>query len=90
LNSKAKECARNRNAPLKPHRGWCEGFMKTEILSLWRRTERSQKLPSEFENKLIKFQRSGIGIRRRNKNSLSQIGNEDGTAVCSTFFAIMP
>jgi hypothetical protein len=55
--------------------------MKTESLSLRRRTKISPKLPSEFETKVTEFQRFVIGLRRRNKWSLSQIGNADETAI---------
>jgi hypothetical protein len=41
----------------------------------------SQKLPSEFETKLIKFQHFVIGVCRRSKYSLSKIGSADETAV---------
>jgi hypothetical protein len=41
----------------------------------------SQKLPSEFEANLIKFQHFVIGLSRRNKYPLSQIGQADETAV---------
>jgi hypothetical protein len=38
---------------------------------------------SEFETKLIEFWCFVIGLQRRNKHSLSQIGNADETAVFS-------
>jgi hypothetical protein len=81
LMPKAKECARNSTVPFKASRGWCEKFMKRESLSLRWRTNISQKLPSEFETKLIEFQRFIIGLRRRYKYSLSRIDNADETAV---------
>jgi hypothetical protein len=59
--SKAKECARNSNIPFKTSCGWCEKFMKRESLSLQQRANISQKLPSEFEAKLIEFQCFLIG-----------------------------
>jgi hypothetical protein len=72
--SKATECARNSNIPFRVSR---DKFMKRESLSLWRRTKISQKLRSEFETKLIEFQHFVTGLRRRNKYSLSQLGNAD-------------
>jgi hypothetical protein len=53
--SNAKECARNSNIPFKAYHGWREKFMKRESLSLQQWTKISQKLPSEFETKLIEF-----------------------------------
>jgi hypothetical protein len=84
--SKAKEYARNSNIPFKASRGWREKFMKRESLSLRGRAKISQNLPSVFGTKLVEFQRFVIGLRRRNKYSLSQIGNADETAV----FLYMP
>jgi hypothetical protein len=55
--SKAKECAGHSNIPFKASRGWYDKFMKTESLSLRRRTKSSHKLPSEVETKLTEFQR---------------------------------
>jgi hypothetical protein len=57
LISKAKECARKCIIPFEASRGWYEKFMKTEIVSLRRKTKISEKLPSEFETKLTEFQR---------------------------------
>jgi hypothetical protein len=44
-----------------------KGYRKRESLSLWRRTKISQKLSSEFEIKLIEFQRFIVRLRWRNK-----------------------
>jgi hypothetical protein len=88
--SKAKECARNSNIPFKATRGWCDKFMKRESLSLRQRTKISQKLPMEFETKLIEFQCFVIGLHQRNKYSLSQTGNADKTAVFSICLSIIP
>jgi cell division septal protein FtsQ len=50
----------------------------------------SQKLPSKFEIELIEFQRFVIGLRGRNKYSLSPMRNADETEVFSTSIAIIP
>jgi hypothetical protein len=64
--------------------------MKRESLLLRRRKKISQKLPSEFETELVEIQRFVIGLRRRNKYSISQIDSADETAVFSTCLAIIP
>jgi hypothetical protein len=64
--------------------------MKRERLSLWWRMKVSQKLPLKFETKLIEFQCFVIGLHRRNKYSLNQIGNADKTAGFSTCLTIIP
>jgi hypothetical protein len=89
--SEAKEYARNSNIPFKAYHGWREKFKKRESLSLRRRMKISQRLPLEFETKLIEFQCFVTGQRRRNKYSLSQIGNVDETAVFfSTGITVIP
>jgi hypothetical protein len=75
---------RHINIPFKASRGWCEKFIKRESLSLRGRKKISQKLASEFEPKLIEFQHFVIGVRRKNKYSLGQIGNLEETAVFSS------
>jgi hypothetical protein len=86
--SEAKECARNSNIPFQSSHGCCEKFMKGESL-LQLRIKISQKLSLEFETKLIILQCFVIGLHRRNKYSLSQIGNGDKTAVFSTCVTII-
>jgi hypothetical protein len=80
LMSKSKESDRKSNIPFKASRGWCEKFLKREML-LQRKTKISQKLLSEFETELTECQRFVNGLRRRNNYSLCQIGNADETAV---------
>jgi hypothetical protein len=67
----ARECVRNSNIPFKASHGWYEKFMKRESLSLQQRRKINQKLPLEFETKLVEFQRFVIGLCQRNKYSLS-------------------
>ena len=59
--------------------GWTRRFMKRNYLSVRRRTHMAQKLPKDFEEKVIQFQRFIIGKRRNNNYELSQIGNADQT-----------
>lgn len=81
IMSKAREIAKNVNISFKASRGWCEKFMKREGLTLRRRTTICQKLPNDFEEKLINFQRYVINLRRLHQYPLNQIVNADETAV---------
>lgn len=58
---------------------WCYSFLKRHNLSIRRRTHISQKLPEDYEEKLSNFQSFVIKMRKRNRYSLSQIGNADQT-----------
>ena len=59
--------------------GWAQRFMLRHQLSVRRRTRIAQKMPSDFEEKLLHFQRFIITKRKLNNYSLSQIGNADQT-----------
>ena len=59
--------------------GWCRRFMRRNLLSVRRRTHITQKLPSDFEDKLISFQRYIIKLRKLYDYELSQIGKTDQT-----------
>lgn len=59
LQAKARELLRERGlsrAHFKASRGWLQKFMKHFGFSLRRRTSIAQKLPGDFEEKLIEFQ----------------------------------
>ena len=58
---------------------WCYGFMRRKELSIRRRTHISQKLPEDYEDKLVQFQRFIIKQRKTYDFELSQIGNADQT-----------
>ncbi|CAC5369508.1 unnamed protein product [Mytilus coruscus] len=67
---------------LKNFRGsidWCYGFLRRHDLSIHRRTHISQKLPADYEDKLLEFQKYIIKVRKQNNYLLSQIGNADQT-----------
>lgn len=82
LSMKAKEEANTRGiAGFKASRGWCEKFMRRMNLSLRRRTSICQKLPTDFENKLINFQRYVIDLRKKLDYPMCHIGNADETPV---------
>jgi hypothetical protein len=56
-------------------------MMRRNGLSSRRRTSLCQKLPSDFEEKLLAFQKHVIGLRKANNYLLSQTGNADETPV---------
>ncbi|KAK2549135.1 Pogo transposable element with KRAB domain [Acropora cervicornis] len=58
---------------------WCHRFMDRHDLSICRRTTISQKLPENFEDKLLKFQRFITTEQKKHENDLSLIGNADQT-----------
>jgi hypothetical protein len=55
---------------------WVRWFLNCRQLSI-RRTTISQKLPEEYEEKLIDFQKFVISLRKKHGCLLSQIGNTD-------------
>lgn len=61
--------------------GWCRRMMRRFGLTLRRTTSVCQKLPGNFEEKLMSFQRYIIKLRKEHSYLLSQIGNADQTAV---------
>ena len=58
---------------------WCYAFMRCNYLSIRHRTHISQKLPENYEDKLVEFQRFIIKQRKQHDFELSQIGNADQT-----------
>lgn len=62
-------------------RGWVDRMMRRNGFSLRRRTTMCQKLPTDFEEKLTKFQRYVLDLRRKTDYALGQIGNADETPV---------
>lgn len=84
IRIKALTEARNRNIPreeFKASLGWCKRLMRRQGLSLRRRTTICQKLPNEFEEKLLSYQRYIIGERRKHNYPMSAMGNADETPV---------
>ncbi|KAM7312951.1 pogo transposable element with KRAB domain [Ixodes scapularis] len=80
---KALALARAKNIPsdFKASAGWIRRFMKREDLLIRRRTTMCQRLPAEYEDKLLSFQKSVSKLRREHGYILSQIGNADHTPV---------
>lgn len=65
----------------KASRGWVQKFMRRNGLSLRRRTTICQRLPAEYEERLVAFQRYVIKLRQEHNYLLGQIGNADQTPV---------
>ena len=60
-------------------KSWCYRFMERQGFSVRRRTTVAQKLPKDYEDKLVNFQRFIIAKRKQHNFELSQIGNADQT-----------
>ena len=56
---------------------WCQKFMNRNGLSMRARTTLSQKMPAEYEQKIMEFHRFIIRARQNVECELSQIGNMD-------------
>ena len=59
----------------------CYAFMTWKDLSIRRRTHISQKLPEDYEDKLVEFQKSIIKQRKLHDYDLSQISNANQTPI---------
>ena len=58
---------------------WSYALFKRHNLPIRHRTHIAQKLPSDYEYQLTKFQSYIIGLRKKPNYDLSQIGNADQT-----------
>lgn len=84
IQTKALQVAKDQNIPrkeFKASRGWVERFMRRNNFSLRRRTSICQKLPADFEEKLVAYQRHVIALRKETDFLLGQIGNADETPI---------
>ena len=82
IRLKAKSMAKARNVAESEFKAlvhWCHRFMDRHDLSIRRRTTISQKLPENFEDKLLKFQRFIIAERKKHEYDLSLLGNANQT-----------
>uniref|UniRef100_A0A668AVM8 Pogo transposable element derived with KRAB domain n=1 Tax=Myripristis murdjan TaxID=586833 RepID=A0A668AVM8_9TELE len=59
--------------------GWCCRMMRRNGLSLRRRTSLAQRLPADFREKLVTYQRYVINLRKKHEYPLDQMGNADQT-----------
>lgn len=84
IREKANAVAKRLDIPrnvFRASRGWVQRFMKRQGFSIRRRTTICQKLPQDFEQKVINFQRYVTDLRRKKGFLMGQIGNADETAV---------
>ena len=68
-------------AEFKASMNWCRRLFGRNNLSIRRRTTISQRLPSDHEELLMKFQSYVIKMRQKYDYNMSQIGNADQTPV---------
>ena len=66
---------------LKASFGWIRQMMRRNGFALRRRTSLAQKLPSDYEEKLLHYQRFVINLCNKHNYSLEHIGNGDETPV---------
>ncbi len=84
MQQKALEVATELNIPradFKASMGWCRRVMRRHGLSLRRRTSLAQRLPADFREKLVTYQRYVIKLRKKHEYPLDQMGNADQTHV---------
>lgn len=84
IRTKAVELAREAGLSREDFKGsiyWVRRFMRRKGFALRRRTSICQKLPEEYEDKLIEFQLYVNSLRRQHGYMLGQIGNADETPV---------
>ena len=80
IRLKAKLYAKDMNiVDFKASTNWCYRFMARHDLSIRRKTHISQKLPDDYEDKIIAFQTHIIKRRKILNPPLSLIGNADQT-----------
>ena len=65
--------------PFKASAKWCYRFMKRNDISVRKRTSIAQRLPEDYETKLIEFQRYVIKMRKRRRYKIGDIANADQT-----------
>ena len=78
----ALKMAKELNIPVtdfKASVNWCYRFMSRHSLSVRRRTHIAQKLPRDFEDKLVEFQKFIIKLRKDRIYPMCAIGNADQT-----------
>ena len=82
IRLKAKVIAQKSGLPegkFRASKSWCYRFMERHGFSIRRRTTVAQKLPKDYEDKLISFQRFVISKRKQHSFELKHIGNADQT-----------
>jgi hypothetical protein len=84
IRMKALEIATSLKIPrqdFKASNGWAARFMRRKGLALRRRTTLAKKLPTDYVEKLIAYQRYIINLCRKHDYVLGQMGNADETPV---------
>ena len=84
LREEAIKKARSLNIPwsrFKASKVWATGFMRRIGLTLRRRTTICQKLPKNFEQKLLNYQRFITNLRQTGNFLMWQLFNADETAI---------
>uniref|UniRef100_A0A8C4SNJ3 HTH CENPB-type domain-containing protein n=1 Tax=Erpetoichthys calabaricus TaxID=27687 RepID=A0A8C4SNJ3_ERPCA len=80
IRLQALRLAKEQNIPeFKALMNWCRRFFGRNKLSIRRRTTISQRLPSDHEELLTKFQSYVIKMHQKYNYDMSQIGNADQT-----------
>ena len=80
IRLKALSIAQNTNIKdFKASVRWCNAFLECHGFSIRRRTTVAQKLPQDYEDKLISFQRFIIAKRKQHNYELRYTGNADQT-----------
>jgi len=84
LREEAIKKARSLNIPrsrFKASKGWVIRFMRWMGLALQRRTTISQKLPKDFEQKLLNYQWYITNLRKMGNFLMGQMANADETTI---------
>lgn len=75
----AKKSGSEEEKKFRASKHWCYRFMERNGFSIRCRTTVAQKLPKDYKNKLINFQRFVISKRKQHNFELKHIGNADQT-----------
>jgi hypothetical protein len=84
IRIKALEIATSLKIPwqdLKASNGWAVRFMRHKGLALRWRTTLAKKLPTDYVEKLIAYQRHIINLRQKHDYLLAEMGNADETSL---------
>ena len=69
------------NTQFKASAYWCYRFMKRNKLSIRRRTTMAQRMPHDYDDKLLEYQRYIIRLHERHGYSLNSTANADQTPI---------
>jgi hypothetical protein len=86
IRTKALELSREmptltNTGKFKASTSWCVRMMRQAGLALWRQTTLAHRLPGEYSQKLLEFQRHVIKLRKQHSYMLGHIVNADQTLV---------